>query len=235
VPTVDEGDWIIVTKRKRHVGLTTPPMVAQSFHPYSPHNYAQVLTSPSPPKLVTAFPVSQSMSKPTTQLDHISTTKILPTSQSMLKQTTTTFTSPYSSTTLHFPPSPYYHEWRGRCFHGARFSHVIADCRFPRKCLSCWQDGHNSNECCKLITSKGKEPMLSATALPFTPRKEVPHLSKRIELGFDELLKHPVPSIDMIMPYHRPNNLKHFVSCRVQHIEEIKKLKSIFMVPTRRL
>jgi hypothetical protein len=155
---LNDGGWITVTKRRRPTDITTPPptppQIAQPFRPFSHHTYAQALTHL--PKSVPPTPTPMQTSPTHPRRAHQQSTNASPPRQPPVMQNVTSFSSPFSPTVLRYPPSPYYQEWRGRCFHCARFGHVIAECRFPRKYLNCWQDGHNANECRKMNVPKGK-------------------------------------------------------------------------------
>jgi predicted MPP superfamily phosphohydrolase len=45
------------------------------------------------------------------------------------------------------------------------------------------------------------------------------------ETSFEELLKAPVPFLDMMMSDNRPDNIKHYVSRNANHMAELDQLK----------
>lgn len=128
----DQGEWQLVSRRRRYPenwrekADQPPKTAAWPFVPYA-KTYAQTVSIPSSipnpkqPRL-NHQPTPNSITTLT-----VTPTTALPSSPNH-RPPSKTYVSPHSPTALRFPPSPFFIEWRGRCFRCCRTGHAAASC-----------------------------------------------------------------------------------------------------------
>lgn len=126
------------------------------------------------------------------------------------------YVSPHSPTTLRFPPSPAFPEWRDRCFRCCRTGHTQAKCRNPLKCGRCWKDGHPGTRCLTKAKAPGDSP-------PQNPQAAINKQS--CEPLFDELLVGPRPHASPEMPEDRPPLVSCFMEKDKEYEAELNHLR----------
>lgn len=130
-----QGEWQLVQRRRRfpdswNNNHPPSPAKAKPYKPYSSYlTYAKaVATLPTPTKP----PQPLNLPPPA----NLTGTNNHPT-KTPLHIPQAIYTCPHSPTTLRFPPSPAFPEWKGRCFRCCRTGHTASVCRNPLKCGRC--------------------------------------------------------------------------------------------------
>lgn len=148
-----EGEWQVVC-RKRPYPTHWRPVVSVAALTTRTKPYIPFQTQPTYAQVV-----ASTKTTPTTSPDTSPTSS--PTAPNPTTRQPTYYVSPHNPTSLRFPPSHRFTEWRGRCFKCCREGHNAARCHNPKKCGRCWQDGHTGNRC--------KSTALNPAALLFQP------------------------------------------------------------------
>lgn len=223
----NQGEWKLVSRRRRYPEswrektAQPPKTVARPFVPYA-QTYAQVVAEPGVAK---TNPTLNHHPKPSLTIAPALTTTTSAPSFPNHRPPSKTYISPHSPTSLRFPPSPFFIEWRGRCFRCCRTGHAAASCRFQAKCGKCWADGHVGSRC-----PKEPKQSLNPAAKPFLP--SAGHEATNLEPSFDAMLTGTYPYVPPVMPESRSLMHTCFVERDAEYYSELERLKSAIVVKT---
>lgn len=215
-----DSTWTLVTRRKPYPKhWSSSPAATNTTKTYQPYS-----TTPSYASVTYRNTLSTKPNYPKPNSNSVTPNSTRPSSPTSPKPSNF-YISPHSPTTLRFPPSPHFTEWRNRCFKCCRHSHTSAVCRNPKRCGRCWGTGHIGTHC-------GKEA-LNPAAPPFLPppKKDAQKPKPlRGEPSFDDFLSEPL--VTKPLPEGRPEVAFCYIEKDEEYHVEMEKLQGAVVLET---